>query len=171
MLLGIEKNIPFHRAYSDACYTVKVFNAIRNERVLAHMSYDVFSLPKSKEKEIFAVFDDYAKYITREFWNKDEIVADKEIMSSKCYLCHKNLKKKLRWFTPNGKNYYCLAECDKHGLMKFKLRIRRSENDKWYVIKTMKYIGTDEADKIKQKKEHIREIWNLRRKQKRQDKK
>lgn len=168
--LGIEKDIPFHRAYSDAYYTAKVFRAIRNEKVLGHMSYDVFSPPECKEKEIFVVFDDYAKYITREFNDKDEIIVDKEVMSSKCYLCHKNLKKKMRWFTPNGKHYYCLAECDKHGLMKFKIRIRRSENDKLYAVKTMKYIGTEEADKVKEKKEHVRELRKLKRRQKHQNK-
>ena len=63
-----------------------------------------------------------------------------------------------------------MAECDKHGLMKFKLRVRRSEKDKLYVVKTMKYIGKDEADKVKAKKEHTQEIRKMRRKQKSQKK-
>lgn len=169
--LRIEKDIPFHRAFSDAYYTAKVFAAIRNENVLTHISYDVFTAPKDKEQEIFAVFDDYAKYITREFDDKEEIAADKEIMSTKCHLCHKNIKKKIKWFTPNGKHYYCVANCDKHGLMKFKLRIRRSENDRLYVVKTMKYIGIDEVEKIKEKKEHTSEIRRIRRRQRNQNKK
>jgi len=169
--LRIEKDIPFHRAFSDAYYTAKVFSAIRNPGVLAHISYDVFTLPQNKKQEIFTIFDDYAKYITREFNDKAEIIADKEIMSSKCYLCHKNIKKKIKWFTPNGRHYYCVAECDKHGLMKFKLRIRKSENNKLYVVKTIKYIGKDEVDKIKEKKEHAQEIRKMRRKQKIQNKK
>lgn len=164
--LRIEKDIPFHRAFSDAYYTAKVFAAIRNANVLAHMSYDVFTLPQNKEQEVFTVFDDYAKYITREFEDKAQIAADKQIMSSKCYLCHKNLKKKIKWFTPNGKHYYCVAECDKHGLMKFKIRVRRSENHKLYVIKTIKFIGKDELEKIKEKKEHTQEIRRIRRKNK-----
>ena len=142
--LRIEKDIPFHRAFSDAYYTAKVFAAIRNENVLTHISYDVFTAPKDKEREIFVIFDDYAKYITREFDDKEEIAADKEIMSTKC---------------------------DKHGLMKFKLRIRRSENDRLYVVKTMKYIGIDEVEKIKEKKEHTREIRRIRRRQRNQNKK
>ena len=168
--LRIEKDIPFHRAFSDAYYTAKVFAAIKNADVLAHISYDVFTLPQNKEQEIFTIFDDYEKYITREFNNKAEIAADKEIMSSKCYLCHKNIKKKIKWFTPNGRHYYCVAECDKHGLMKFKLRVRRSENNKLYVVKTMKYVGKEEADKVKVKKEHTQEIRKMRRRQKSQKK-
>ena len=54
--------------------------------------------------------------------------------------------------------------------MKFKIRIRRSENDKLYAVKTMKYIGTEEADKVKEKKEHVRELRKLKRRQKHQNK-
>lgn len=155
--LNIEKDIPFHRAFSDAYYTAKVFSAIKRAEVFSNISYDTFIVPQKKEKEIFAVFDNYAKYITREFEDKTAIAEDKEIMSSKCYLCHKNLKRKIKWFTPNGKHYYCIAYCEIHGFMKFKLRIRKSENGKLYVIKTMKYISKEEAEAVRQRKEQTRE--------------
>lgn len=167
--LNIEKDIPFHRAFSDAYYTAKVFAAIRDEKVLSYISYDTFLVPKTKKQEIFAVFEDYAKYISREFENKTALTADREIMSSKCYLCHKNLKKKIKWFTPNGRHYYCVANCDKHGFMKFKLRIKKSENNKLYVVKTMKYISKEEADMLKIKKEHTAELKKLKKQQKSQD--
>ena len=123
-------------------------------------------LPESKDNEIFAVFDNYAKYISREFEDKTEITADRQIMSSKCHICHKNLKKKIRWFTPNGKHYYCVANCDKHGLMKFKIRIKKSENNKLYVVKTMKYISKEEAEIIKVKKERSKEMKKIKKQQK-----
>lgn len=163
--LEIEKDIPFHRAFSDAYYTAKIFADIRDEQVLSHISYDMFTVPQRKEQEIFTVFDDYAKYISREFEEKTEITADKEIMSSKCYLCRRNLKKKIKWFTPNGRHYYCVAYCEKHGFMKFKIRIKKSENNKLYAVKTMKYISPDEAEKIRIKKEHTKEIRKLKKKQ------
>ncbi len=164
--LNIEKDIPFHRAFSDAYYTAKIFAKIQDEKVLSNISYDTFLVPQSKDKEIFAVFDKYAKYISREFEDKTALMADREIMSSKCHLCHKNLKKKIKWFTPNGRHYYCVADCDKHGLMKFKIRVKKSENNKLYVIKTMKYIGKEEADKIRIKKEHTRELKEMKKQQK-----
>ena len=64
--LNIEKDSPFHRAISDAYYTAKILASIDNESVFLNYSYDTFVLPKSKDKEIFAVFDNYAKYISRE---------------------------------------------------------------------------------------------------------
>ena len=87
-------------------------------------------------------------------------------MSSKCHICHKNLKKKIRWFTPNGKHYYCVANCDKHGMMKFKIRIKKSENNKLYVVKTMKYISKEEAEIIKVKKERSKEMKKIKKQQK-----
>ena len=91
--LNIEKDSPFHRAISDAYYAAEVLSSIDNEGVFSNYSYDTFVLPESKDKEIFAVFDNYAKYISREFEDKTEITADRHIMSSKCHICHKNLKK------------------------------------------------------------------------------
>ena len=168
--LNIKKDSPFHRAISDAYYTAKILSSIDNKSVFSNISYDTFVLPKSKDKEIFAVFDNYAKYISREFEDKTEIMADRQIMSSKCHICHKNLKKKVRWFTPNGKHYYCVANCDKHGLMKFKIRIKKSENNKVYVVKTMKYISKEEADIIKIKKERSKEMKKIKKQQKAQNK-
>ena len=150
--LNIEKDIPFHRAFSDAYYTAKVLARL-DERVLSNYSYDVFHLPKDKESEVHVIFDDYAKYISRGFADKTEAIADKTVMGTKCYLCHKGLRKKIRWFTPNGKHYYSVSYCDKHGFMKSKVRIRKSENDMIYVVKTDKFITEEEVSDIRNRQE------------------
>lgn len=75
---------------------------------------------------------------------------DREVLSSKCYLCRRNLKKKLKWFTPNGRHYYCLAYCEKHGYLKGKIRVRRSEGGGVYIVKTTKIISPEEAEEIRQ---------------------
>ena len=74
--------------------------------------------------------------------------------SSKCYLCHRNLRKKIRWFTSNGKNYYCLAYCEKHGYLQGKIRLRKSEEGKYYVVKTTKLISPEKAETLRARKEH-----------------
>ena len=160
--LKIEKDIPFHRAFSDAYYAGKVLAKMPSE-VFGNYSYDVFNPPRTREEEVRVVFDNYAKYISRVFPSKAAAMADKEVSASKCYLCHKNLKKKIRWFTPNGKHYYCLACCDVHGYMKGKIRIRRTEGDEVYVVKTTKFISCEEAEAIKQRKEHASELRRKRR--------
>lgn len=153
--LSIEKDIPFHRALSDAYYTAKVL-ALLDEQVYGNYSYDVFHIPKDKDSEVHVVFDGYAKYISRGFEDKIKALADKSVIETKCYLCHKGLRRKIRWFSPNGKHYYNVSYCDKHGYMKSKIRIRKSEDGMVYVVKTEKFITEAEVDGIRSKQDKTR---------------
>lgn len=152
-LLELEKEIPFHRAFGDAYYTAKVLASVmtRHPDVLKNISFDVFHPPADRKSEIKIRFDDYEKYISREFADREEAFRDREVVSSRCYLCHRNLRKKIRWFTPNGRNYYCLACCETHGFLKGKIRVRRSMDDKTYIVKTTKLIPDEEAAKLKER--------------------
>lgn len=150
--LHIEKDIPFHRAFSDAYYTAKVL-ACMEEKVLGNYSYDVFHLPRDKASEIHVVFDTYAKYISRAFDDKTEILEDRAIMGTNCYLCHKGLRKKVRWFSPNGKHYYSVSYCDRHGYMKAKIRIRKAEDGAVYAVKTEKFITEQEMESLRDRQE------------------
>lgn len=150
--LKIEKDVPFHRAYSDAHYTAEILSLI-DESVLENYSIDTYILPKTRQDEVHVMFHDYMKYISREFPDKQKAMEDKEVTSTKCYLCRRNIRKKIRWFTPNGKHYYSISLCPVHGYMKSKIRIRKSGNDKVYVVKTSKFISKEECKKILQKKE------------------
>lgn len=160
-VLEIKKDIPFHRAFSDAYYTAKVLARL-DERVLGNYSFDVFHLPEDRNKEIHVLFDTipeetYAKYISRGFDDKIKAMNDRNVIGTRCYLCHKNLKKKIRWFSPNGKHYYSVSYCDRHGYMKSKIRIRKSENDRIYVEKTQKFISEEDVRNIQTKLEQTKQ--------------
>ncbi len=161
--LNIEKDIPFHRAFSDAYYTAKILEKLE-DKVLDNYSIDTFVLPRTREEEVHVMFHDYMKYISREFADKQKAMEDKEVSSTKCYLCHKNIRKKIRWFTPNGKHYYSVAVCPVHGFMKSKIRIRKSENDGVYVIKTSKFISEEECVKLQTKREDAKEHRKIKKK-------
>ncbi len=155
--LHIEQDIPFHRAFSDAYYTAKVFATIQSPMTLENYSYDVFHLPKNKKEEVHVLFHDYLKYISREFEDRNDAIADREVLSTRCYLCEKNLRKKIRWFSVNGKHFYSVAYCEKHGYLKGKIRIRKSENNGVYVVKTQKFIDEDEVAEIAERQNRLRE--------------
>lgn len=156
--LEIKKEIPFHRAFSDAYYTAKVLIQIAPD-IEKNISFDLFHKPKNRKEEIHIVFDDYAKYISRKFPDKTQALADREVSSTKCYYCHRNIKRKIRWFTPNGKHYYSISYCEKHGYMKGKIRIRKAaEDEQIYVVKTTKFISEEEAAKIKERQEKARTL-------------
>lgn len=160
--LQIPKDGAFHRALSDAYYTARVFERIKDPQVLQKISFDNFQLPHNRKEEVHIVFDDYAKYISREFEDKTQLMADKEVSSTKCYICRRNLKRKIKWFTPNGKHYYSLSLCPNHGYMKGKIRVRRSEDDGVYAVKTTKFISAEEAEALFKRKERAEEIKKMK---------
>lgn len=155
--LQISKDIKFHRADSDAYYTAEVLARCAAPEVLKNVSYDVFRPPLRRQDEVKARFDTYMKYISREFADKEEAFRDREVISSKCYLCHRNLRKKIKWFGVNTKQYYCVAYCEIHGYLKGKIRVRRTDEDRVYIVKTTKFISEKEAEAIAQRKEHTQE--------------
>ncbi len=155
-MMNIKKDIPFHRAFSDAYYTAKVFDNIEDPDVLEKYSFDTFTVPETKEQEVYITFSSYDKYISRRFHNKSELLACKDVNCTRCYKCRRNIKKKLGWFSPNGKHYYAVSSCFRHGLMKSKIRIRKTEGGV-YAVKTDRYITKDEYKKIIERKAQIDE--------------
>ena len=159
--LKIEKDIPFHRALSDAHYTAKVLE-ILDEKILEYCSFDVFHIPAAKKDEVKAIFnteyqEPYIKYISRGFDNKIKAMNDRNIVSTRCFLCNKSLRKKIKWFSTNSKHYYSVSYCDKHGYMKAKIRIRKTEDGRVYVVKTEKYISEEDVKRIQEKQEHAKQ--------------
>ncbi len=106
--LGIEKDIPFHRAFSDAYYTAKVLARLDGEVEKTCLLICFISKQTERKKSTLFLMI-MQKYISRKFPDKQEALKDREVCSTKCYYCHRNLKRKIRWFTPNGKHYYSLS--------------------------------------------------------------
>jgi len=156
--LNIPKDLPFHRAKNDAYYTAKVLEKIHRKHrdVENYLSYDLFMVPQSKEDEIRVNFKTYFKYISREFEDKTEAMNDKEVSSTKCYLCGKSTKKVVKWFSVNGRHYYYVGLCEKHGYMKCKVRMKKADDGNVYVVKTQKIVNEDAVASIKEKQEKLR---------------
>lgn len=148
--LEIEKDIPFHRAYSDAYYTARVLQRI-NKQYLSNYSYHIFALPNNKKEEIRVVFDTYSKYITRGFQDKTAALSDREIMSNRCFLCGKTGKRRLKWFTTNGKHYYSVGFCPEHGYTKAKVRVKKTDEGAVYIVKTSRLITPEEYLVLKER--------------------
>lgn len=161
--LDIEKDIAFHRADSDAYYTAKVLQLIEPLEVFKNYSFDTYQIPKNKADEIHISFDDYEKYISRAFEDKTALMSDKEVISTKCFLCNARTKKKIPWFTNNSKHYYSVFVCNKHGMLKSKIRIRKTRDNRIFAVKTIKLIDDSGYEEIIDKKEHTKELRKERR--------
>lgn len=162
--LEIEKDIPFHRAFSDAYYTAKILTEImsKHREVLKNVSFDVFHPPVNREDEIKIQFDTYVKYISRVFDGKAEAFKDNEVVSTKCHLCRRNLKKKIPWFAVSLKNYYAVAYCEEHGYLKGKIRVNKTDDGKVYIVKTTKFISEEDVKALEERRAHVKEMHKRR---------
>lgn len=152
----LEENLKFHGALNDALYTAEIMRHLDMKKVEQYHSFDCYKIPSDKEAEIHAVFDTYSKYISRGFETREDMLEDKEVTSMKCYICGKKCRKKIRWFSGSGKNYYGLAVCKEHGYLKGKLRIRQTENGMFYTVKTLKLVDEEGVAKVKDKQNKLR---------------
>ena len=169
--LGILEDRPFHRAFDDAHYTGRVMAAMDFGAVRDYWSVDYYRLPKSPEEEIYLVFPTYSKYVSRTFETKEDAIADKTVTDLICCRCNRMLRKKIRWFSVNQKFYFALGICPEHDWLKGKIRMKRSDDGKVYVVKTMKLVDEEGARQIYEKKEEARKKRVERTKMKRLHKK
>lgn len=153
--LEIKEDIPFHRALDDTLYTARIMERMDMDAVRQYLSVDYFRLPERKEDELHIVFDRYAKDVSRVFADREQIMEDKEITATKCYVCGRRLRKKMRWFPAGGRNYLCLAYCPDHGYMKGKLRLKKAERSGVFAVKTLKLISEAEALELRLKKKEL----------------
>lgn len=166
-MLGIEKNIDFHSAISDAEYTAKVLAQIDMAKVGGYFSIDTYRIPTSIREEINVNYGTYEKYITKGYDTKEALVNSTRLLATKCYLCGSTARKKIRWFTMNSKMHYCLAECKQHGYIKGRFRVREDENGKFYASRVLKITDEVGAEEIRQRQSEVRK----RRRDRRQKKK
>ena len=166
--MGLIEDRPFHRALDDAYYTGRVLAQMDRTRIEPYVSLDYYRIPENKDEEIHLVFPNYSKYVSRIFPDKEEAMADKGVTEMKCYCCRRVLRKKVRWFTPNQKIYFGLAICPEHGYLKGKIRMKKVDDVRVYVVKTLKLTDEEGAQKIMERKDDVRKKRSERNKAKKQ---
>ena len=151
--LLLQKSGSFHAALADAIYTSEILKLIPDEPFHSFYSIDYFRSPQNRREEIYVVFDGYSKFVSKEFSSKKELMKDRKVTSTRCYLCGKSAKKKIRWFASGGKNFSCLAYCEEHGYLKGKIRLKKCENsNSFFCVKTIKQIDVDRAGDLLERK-------------------
>lgn len=154
--LRIEEDGEFHQALDDAVYTARVLGYIPDEVIQENYSIDCFQNPKSRKEEIRIRYGTYEKFVSREFATKELLMEDREVTAIRCFACHKNARRKINWFSDNGRNHLAVGSCADHGYVKCKVRIRKAADGKFFAIKTTKLIGETELGKIRDKQIMLR---------------
>ncbi|MCF0133020.1 MAG: exonuclease domain-containing protein [Blautia sp.] len=160
--LKIEKWMDFHRALADAYYTAEVLRKMDAKDIFPNSSIDIYQNPKSKKEEVHICYPTYDKYVSREFSARENVMRDREVSSTRCPVCKKPAKRKIRWFLCGSKNYYSVSICEEHGLVKGKSRVRKAESGNYYAVKTIKLISKEEAEEIRDKRDSLRQKRQLK---------
>ena len=155
--LNIPEKEEFHDAFSDALYTARVMAHLPRETVEEYTSIDTYVTPKSRKEEIYVNYGTYLKFISKDFGDRGDVMKDHVIISTCCPECGRKLRRKIRWFSENGRNFLCVAACPDHGLVKGKIRIRQNADGNWFAIRTIRSITEEESDKVKAKKESVKQ--------------
>lgn len=166
--LKIERSFEFHKAIHDAFYTGKILSLIDFKYLESNESIDYYNSPKTREDEINLKYQRYSKFISKVFNSKEEAMMDKEVTSMRCHCCNRNLKKKIKWYSINSKVYYALGYCEEHGYMKCKIRMKKNDEDKYFVIKTIKGVSEEEGLLIRDKRDDLRIKRRIKRKNKKE---
>ena len=161
--LNIPKETTFHNAWSDAVYTSQVIQHFTEESIISNSSVDYYRTPGNRRQEICLTYKTYEKFVSKPFHSKTDAMKDRVVTSTRCYLCKKSARKKIRWFSSGTRNYLCLARCEEHGWLKGKIRMRQHADGSFYVVKTLKLISEEEAYDVKEKQEIIRLRRRLKR--------
>ncbi|MCC8028000.1 MAG: exonuclease domain-containing protein [Clostridium sp.] len=166
-LQNMGQDRPFHRALDDAFYTGRILSALDMNTYGVYLSVDYYRLPGSEGEEFILRFPEYSKYVSREFKSREDIMGDKSITDMICVKCNRMLRKKIRWFPYGQRFYLCVAVCPEHGYMRGKIRVKRSEDENYYAVKTIRTAGEGDVQLLTQKKEDIRKRRNAKNHQKR----
>lgn len=155
--MGIEKDIPFHRAFADAYYTAKIMVMMDPEKYYKGISYDLYHLPRTEKEEIYEVIDKESYFVSKGYAERVKISGNRRLMSMTCAKCNRrSLRPKVRWFSSNSKIYYGAAVCPVHGPIKSRLRFKHSDDGLVYIEKTMTYGTLQDIEDIKEKKKRLK---------------
>ena len=154
--LALEQDRPFHRALDDAFYTGKVLGRMDPALWEPYISVDYYRVPEKKEEEIYLRFPTYSKFVSRTFPTKEEAMEDKTVADIICPQCKRMLRKKVRWFSLNQRQYFSLGVCPQHGPVRGKIRMKKGENGEFYVVKTMKIVDEEGVRCLFEKREEQR---------------
>lgn len=162
LYMGIKQKAVYHRALSDALYTAEIIKKMNKNDLLKYQSIDYSKLPKSKNEEIEIDCGNHFQYITREFEKKEDLLKYSELYVTRCPVCRKKCRKKIRWFSDSTK-YLCAARCEEHGMLEGIVNIKKQYNGNYYGIRKTSSIDEEKFMAIINRKNLLREKRRIKR--------
>ena len=156
--LHIDSDENFHRALADAEYTAKVMQEMNFSQYKNYLSIDYYALPQNETEQIYLGLPGYDKFVSMEFPSKEDCLSAKPVAEMICPICHKIIKRQVKWFTTNQRQYHCIAVCPEHGYVKGKLRIKHTPGEKIFAVKTIKLVNAEKAAAVADRLEEFKKL-------------
>lgn len=157
---NIKRKNVYHRALGDALYTGEVMKMLVRDNVDRYLSLDYFNLPENEKAEKEINLGSHSEYVTTLFADKDELVNYKKLYITRCLVCGKKCRKKIKWFADNSK-HLCLANCEEHGLIEGSIVFRKNHKNKkdeaYYAIRKVKMVDGSGETYVKERKQAVLE--------------
>src|SRR5574344_424270 len=153
--LNIKEKGNYHRAIEDARYTAEVLKYIKENTIEECKSLDVFTLPSGCKRIQDIFLGDHIEYLSKEYVDKENVINDSEMVITRCPVCKRKCRKKIRWFSDGGR-YFCIANCEEHGLLEGTINIKKTTRNNYFGIRKVYLIDEEKYLSIINKKETIR---------------
>lgn len=160
--MAMERERSFRHVLNDAYYTGRVLSVLGIGLHGVYVSVDYYGLPDEKDKEFYLYSPEYTKFVSREFGSRERVMKDKNTMDMACFRCWRMLRKKIRRFPYGQRPYFCLVHCPERGYVKGEIRIKKSEKDRYYIVKIAKVVGDEDMELLTQRKEDGRRERSIR---------
>lgn len=169
IFMGIKQQNAYHRALNDALYTAEIMRKMNKENLLKYQSVDYANLPLSKKEEVEIDCGNHFQYITREFNKKEDLLNYSDLYITRCPVCKKKCRKKIRWFSDTTK-YLCAARCEVHGMIEGIINIKKQYNGNYYGVRKTSSMDEDKFMAIIKRKELLREKRRIKRQKEKKNK-
>lgn len=160
-----QKNV-YHRALGDATYTAEILKLLNKEDIEKYISLEHFNLPTDKREEKDINLGTHLEYLSLEYEEKEVLLKNPNIYITRCMICGKKCRKKIKWFSDTAK-YMCISKCEYHGFIQGTLYIKKTYGSGgYYAIRKVSMVDEDKVKVVTDRKEVLRE----KRRQKRHNK-
>lgn len=139
--LGMEMDLPAHRALNDALYTARVM--ARLQRAVENAPKEaVEALRRFNAEEALAAQSD-TRSVPTSYTRYDDVLDNPRMTAVRCPLCGGETKLTLPWFDAGHGRFMALCECPEHGVSFAQMHFKRLYNNK-LVMHQRAYLATPE---------------------------
>lgn len=139
--LGMEMDLPAHRALNDAIYTARVMARLESE-VESAAPETIDALLRFNAEEALAARSD-ARSVQTVYTRYDDILANPRMTLVRCPICGGATTPDLPWFDSGHGRFMALCRCPEHGIAFAQMHFKRQYNNR-LVMHQRAYLATAE---------------------------